>query len=190
MQKEDEITVKVTCSYEEIVKCLEQKGFNLLENFVMNDIYMIRDDIDISTMKSLDVLKNCILIREFVGIEKELLYKYKKYDDNGDVLEQGKVSCPILDIQKALEFMKAIKYRELFHINDNCFIFFNKESQFVLQVISDDKMYIEMELEPNYVKGKLETLEELKKKLLSYNLPIDSSDFFVKKAEIMLNEVI
>ncbi len=57
MQKEDEITVKVTCSYEEIVKCLEQKGFNLLENFVMNDIYMIRDDIDISTMKSLDVLK-------------------------------------------------------------------------------------------------------------------------------------
>lgn len=57
MQKEDEITVKVTCSYEEIVKCLEQKGFNLLENFVMNDIYMIRDDIDISTMKTLDVLK-------------------------------------------------------------------------------------------------------------------------------------
>lgn len=55
MQKEDEITVKVTCSYEEIVKCLEQKGFALLENFVMNDIYMIRDDIDISTMKSLDV---------------------------------------------------------------------------------------------------------------------------------------
>ena len=47
-----------------------------------------------------------------------------------------------------------------------------------------------MELEPNYVEGKLETLEELKKKFLSYNLPIDSSDFFVKKAEIILNEVI
>ncbi len=119
-----------------------------------------------------------------------MLYKYKKYDDNGDILEQGKVSCPILDIQKALEFMKAINYRELFHINDNCFIFSNKESQFVLQVISDDKIYIEMELEPNYVEGKLETLEELKKRLLSYNLPIDSSDFFVKKAEIILNEVI
>ena len=38
MQKEDEITVKVTCSYEEIVKCLEQKGFNLLENFVKSDV--------------------------------------------------------------------------------------------------------------------------------------------------------
>ena len=81
----------------------------------MNDIYMIRDDIDISTMKSLDVLKNCILIREFVGIEKELLYKYKKYDDNGDILEQGKIECPIDDIKKAIKFMEAINYKKLFN---------------------------------------------------------------------------
>ena len=30
-------------------------------------------------MKSLDILKKCVLVRDIVGILKQLLYKYKKY---------------------------------------------------------------------------------------------------------------
>lgn len=41
-------------------------------------------------MKSLDILKKCVLVRDIVGILKQLLYKYKKCDNNGDIIEQEK----------------------------------------------------------------------------------------------------
>lgn len=40
---------------------------------------MLDERVDISNMNYLDILKNCILVRNIVGIEMELLYKYKKY---------------------------------------------------------------------------------------------------------------
>ena len=75
---------------------------------MVNDIYLINDDLDLFKMKKLDILKKCILIREVENIEKELLYKYKKYDSNGNILEQGKVKCPIIDIDKAILVLSAI----------------------------------------------------------------------------------
>ena len=47
-----------------------------------------------------------------VNIKKELLYKYKKYASNGDILEQGKVECPVTDIDKAVKFMESINYKK------------------------------------------------------------------------------
>ena len=36
-------------------------------------------------MKTLDILKLCVLVRDIKGIEKELLYKYKEYDNDAKV---------------------------------------------------------------------------------------------------------
>lgn len=48
---------------------------------------MIEENIDILNMTNLDILKKCVLVRNIVDIKKELLYKYKKYDSNGDIIE-------------------------------------------------------------------------------------------------------
>ena len=117
MQLETEITVLVTVDYKTLEKELKQNNFVKKEEYTVNDVYMIDNKIDISNMNNLDILKNCILVRNIEGFSKELLYKYKKYDDNGDILEQGKVRCPITDIPKAIQFMKAINYKELFNQN-------------------------------------------------------------------------
>lgn len=124
------------------------------------------------------------------GIEKELLYKYKEYADNGDILKQGKVICPITDISKAIDFMKAIGYRELFSINDKCIVFTNNKIELVVQLVNDKYIFIEMESKCEYIDKEYNTIDDMKNDLCSYNLSIDKSNFFVKKAEIILKELL
>ena len=185
MKLENEITVLVKCSYEELKKILESNDFLQKQEYVVNDIYMINNQVDLKNTKKLDILSKCILVRDVVGFEKALTYKYKKYNDNNDIIEQGKVKCPILDIKKAVEFMKMIDYKKLFEIHDTC-----KETELVVQLVNDKYIFIEMEDKCEFVDKVYKDVNEMKNDLLSYNLPIDTSNFFVKKALIMLNEII
>ncbi len=190
MKMETEITVLVKTDYKSLKKDLESKGFELKEEYELNDNYMISNDLDLSKLSKLEILGKCVLVRDIVNIKKVLLYKYKKFADNGDILEQGKVECPIDDIDKAINFMKAINYKELFHIYDKCIVFANKETEITVQLVNDKYVFIEMEASPEYVDRKYESVEELKNDLNRYKLPIDNTNYFVKKAELMLDEVL
>lgn len=190
MKKEIEITVRVNVSYEKLKEELKQNNFIKKEEYIVNDSYLINSLINITDMKSLDILKKCVLVRDIVGILKQLLYKYKKYDSNGDIIEQGKVKCPVTDINKAMEFMNAIGYEKLFDIHDKCIVFANDKTELVVQLVNDKYIFIEMESEPQYINRKYENVDELKDDICSYNLSIDKSNFFVKKAELILNETL
>ena len=190
MQMETEITVLVKTDYETLKKELKTYGFQEKEKYTVNDVYLIDGTIDILKMKSLDILKNCVLVRDIVGIEKDLLYKYKQFDTNGDIIEQGKVECPIIDVDKAIQFMKMIKYKKLFNIVDNCVVFANDTTELVVQLVNSKYIFIEMESKCEYIKKEYKNVNDLKNELCRYNLSIDSSNFFVKKAEIILNEIL
>ena len=47
-----------------------------------------------------------------------------------------------------------------------------------------------MESKCQYIDKEYKSIKEMKEDLCSYNLPIDNSNFFVKKAEIILKEVL
>ena len=190
MKKEIEITVRVNASYEKLEEELKRNNFIKKEEYIVNDSYLINSLINITDMKSLDILKKCVLVRDIVGILKQLLYKYKKYDSNGDIIEQGKIKCPVTDINKAMEFMNAIGYEKLFDIHDKCIVFANDKTELVVQLVNDKYIFIEMESEPQYINRKYENVDELKDDMCSYNLSIDKSNFFVKKAELILNETL
>ena len=151
---------------------------------------MISNDIDLSKLSKLEILQNCILVRDIVNIKKELLYKYKKYASNGDILEQGKVECPVTDIDKAIKFMESINYKKIFNIYDKCIVFANRETELVVQLVNNKYIFIEMESECEHIDRKYESVAELKKDLNRYNLPIDNSNYFVKKAELILSETL
>lgn len=189
MQLETEITVLVTVDYETLEKELKQNSFVKKEEYTVNDVYMIDNKIDISNMNNLDILKKCILVRNIEGFAKELLYKYKKYDDNGDILEQGKVRCPITNIPKAIQFMKAINYKELFKVHDKCIVYANSKSELIVQLVNDKYIFVEMENKCEFIDRVYNNVDELKEDICSYNLSIDKSNFFVKKAEMILNEI-
>ena len=152
MQMETEITVLVKTDYDSLKKELYANGFQEKERYTVNDAYLVNSEIDILKMNNLDILKNCVLVRDVVGIEKELLYKYKKIDVNGDIIEQGKVKCPIIDVDKAIQFMKTIKYKELFNIFDDCIVFANNNTELVVQLVNNKYIFIEMESKCEYIK--------------------------------------
>lgn len=188
MVMETEITVLVKSDYEVLKRELEKNEFQIKEKYELKDVYMIDKDIDLSKLSKLEILKKCILVRDIVNIKKELLYKYKKYDVNGDILEQRKVECPVIDIEKAIGFMESINYKKLFNIYDRCIVYANKETELVVQLVNDKYIFIEMESECEHIKRKYNSVEELKNDINRYNLPIDNSNYFVKKAELILSE--
>lgn len=190
MEFENEITVLVTVDYESLHKELVKYQFKIKETFQQNDIYMINKNIDVDCLNFSEILKECILVRNIINIKKMLLYKYKKYKSNGDIEKQGKIVCPITNIQQAIAFMKAINYRKLFEIKDNCVVYVNDKTELIVQLVNDKYIFIEMEDESQYLNKHYSNVEKMITEFESYNLPYAKNNYFVSKAEIILNEII
>ena len=188
MKLEKEITVKVNCDYKTLDAKLTSKGFVIKEEYEVNDDYLIDSKLNLKKMSNLEILSKCILIRDIVEIEKELLYKYKKYDANGNILKQGKVKCPVLDTKKALEFMNMIGYKSLFNIYDKCIVYCSNKTELIVQLVNNKYIFIEMEDEPQYISKKYEDIKDMISELEEYDLPYEKGNYFVKKAEIILDE--
>ena len=86
--------------------------------------------------------------------------------------------------------MEAIDYKKLFSISDTCIVYANSTSELVVELVNDKYIFVEVENKCEYVDREYKDTEEMKEDLLSYNLPIDASNFFVKKAEIMLDSIL
>lgn len=188
MKNELEITVLVKCDYNSLKNELEKHDFKIVEEYDLNDIYMTDKNVDLTKLSSLDILKKCILVRDIVNIKKVLLYKYKEYAENWDIIKQWKVECPITDVKKAIEFMESINYKTLFEIHDKCIVFANNESELVVQIVNNTHLFIEMEKECEYINKTYNSIQDMINDLNKYDLPIDNSNYFVKKAEIILKE--
>lgn len=190
MKTETEITVTVKCDYDTLKKELEKNNFKIVEEYEIKDIYMIDKNIDLNQLSTLDILKKCILVRNIVDIKKVLLYKYKEYAENWDIIKQWKVECPVTDILKAIDFMKSINYKQLFRIYDKCIVFTNNETELVVQIVNNNHLFIEMETKCEHIDKKYSSEQEMIDDLNRYNLPIDNSSYFAKKAEIVLKDTL
>ena len=69
-------------------------------------------------------------------------------------------------------------------------MFANEESELIVQLVNDKYIFIEMESECEHINRKYNSIDELKEDLNKYNLPIDNSNYFVKKAELILAETL
>ncbi len=181
MIEEVEITAQIKCEYDILVKILEEKGFKQIDDYILHDYYMINKNINIQEYKPLELLKKCILVRNVDNSTKELLYKYKEYDDNENIIKQGKVKCPIEDINKAINFMEAIEYQKIIEIYDHITVYSDGNLELAIQKVNDKYIFIEYESVDIPASEMIETLKK-------YNLPIEGDNYFVKKAEIILKE--
>jgi adenylate cyclase class IV len=188
MKIENEITVLVTSTMEELHNKLINSGFSMKDKYITNDIYMINKDIDITKLSTLDILKKCAIVREITGIKKVLLYKHKEYNDSGDIIFNAKTECPIEDISKAVEFMKAINYQVLMEIHDKCTEYASSEIELIVQDVNNEYLFFEAEDELRYTNKKFSSIDEIKKTINKYDLPFKKDNYFVKKAEIILNK--
>lgn len=190
MNYENEITVKVNTTYDKLHNILLKNNFIIKEEYTVKDTYMINKEIDITKLNDLEVLKQCILVRDVVDIEKSLVYKNKEYDSEGNIIKQSKIKCPILDTFKGIKFMEEINYIKLFNIIDKCIVYVNNDNELVVELVNDKYIFIELESNPEYINKKYTCYLDMINELNSYNLPINKTNYFVKKAVLILNDTV
>ena len=188
--EEKEICLKSNVSFEEIKNIMFDIGFKVQEDFQMNDIYMINKDVDISLDNKDIIFKDNILVRETVGKRTLLVNKIKKLDDNGVVIGERKVKCPIADSLSGYNFLCSIGYKKVFELKDHNLLVTNVVNEIYIQDVERLGTYIEMEQKNLLLKNTNgDTIEELVNTIKKYNLPLDYSDISVKKALEMLKNI-
>ena len=190
MKYENEITVETVCGLQELNNLLEKLEFKAMEEYDVFDIYMLDKNYN-NTENKLELLKHCILIRDIVGKDEEtkkITYKYKEYNEKEEIVKQGKSDCEILDIEEAKNLFEALNYEELIRINDHIIVYSNNIDELAVQVVNNKHIYIEIEEKCNYINKKYNSLDEMKNVVSKYKIPIKEENYFVKKAEIELEE--
>lgn len=191
----NEITVKINCSIKEMITILEDKGFEIIDKYSMDDIYYIPENIKIHELSITEILNSCILLRNIKQYEPKqfinshniikITYKNKNIASNGDIISQEKYDCEIKDLQQGKELLKAIKYKELMNIREDDIVYEKAGLEISIKDIEDGENLIEIELNE-----KFDSIDKVKQKINEINIPIDKSNFFVKKAEIELKKVL
>lgn len=192
-KESNEITVRITCELPQFYSLLENKGFSPVKRFSLDDTYLIPADLNITAAPSREILSKAVLVREIHDhianrITKRLTYKIKEISASGDILRQTAVNCEISNTEDAKKLLSALGYRELMRIAEDDIVYEKDGFELAVKDIRGGDKLIEIETEPDI--GDLDTIEKLKQKLLSLRLPIDRSDFFVKKAEVELDKII
>lgn len=179
---EKEITVKLKWNLDETKVSFVNKGIPLVESFVLKDIYLVRDDVNVEKTKNLDVLSKSIIIRDVTAdqSEKKLVYKDKKYDEQGNIISSTKYSCPITDVEKMYDFLLAIGYKEIFRYEQECLEYKYGDSNIILEYIPELGLFAEIENNNMSIDELIDVLNDL-------NIPYCEDDYFVKKASLMLD---
>lgn len=189
MNYENEITVEVDTTLENVVSILESKGFELKEKYDLNDIYLINKNDKQGDY--LSMLNRCILIRDIIEEDKEtkmLTYKYKEYNENKEITKQGKIKVKIDDIENSKLLFEKLNFEELIRIYDHMMVYATDKDELVIQDVNNKHIYIEIEDKCNYANRFYNSIDEMKDVITNNNIPIKGNNFFVKKAEIELQE--
>ena len=195
IKQENEITMKVNCGISELCKILEDKGFTVLDKFTMNDIFMIPNTLKnkIKELTSREILKDAILIRD-IGNQlngnksKKITFKKKQFSKDGDILSQESINCEIINIDEAVNFFQAINYYKIMNIIESDIVYGKEDFQIAIKDIKNGENLIEVETVSN--NDNIDTIEKLKMRIINLQIPVDTSNFFVKKAEIELDKII
>ena len=186
----NEITVKINGELDEVYKLLEARGAKIIDKFSMDDTYFIINDLNIDCLSVRQILSKSILVRdifdEFTNKKTKLItYKIKKFDNLGNILNQDSVNCDILNIEDAKRLLKAIGYKEIMNIKENDIVYEIHGIPLAIKDVINGDNLIEIETEN---RDGFRNIDELKETILKLNLPIETNDYFVKKAEIELNK--
>ena len=192
LKESNEITVKIKGKLEDFYKIIEEKGFYIDHEFSMNDAYFIPENLELDKMSTREILAKAVLVRKIIGktsgkITKQIAFKIKKFDEDGNILDQKAVNCDVLDIEDAKNLLTAIGYQELMCIKEDDVVYEKDGFQLAIKDIKNGHNLIEIETEDN---DELNTIDKLIQKINKLDIPIYTDNYFVKKAEIELDKVL
>ena len=123
VENTNEITVRVKGDLNDFYKNIEEKGFKVEDKFKMDDTFFIPENLDLENMSAREILTKAVLVRIVERgngrIVKNITYKRKVFDEQGNILSQSKVECDVLDIEDAKRLLTAIGYKEIMRIKES-----------------------------------------------------------------------
>ncbi len=192
VENSNEITVRIKGNLKEFYKIIEEKGFEVTDRFKMDDTFFIPQNLDLEKMSAREILANAIIVRIVERhngkLVKNITFKRKVFDEQGNILSQSKVECDVLDTEDAKRLLNAIGYKELMRIKESDIAFEKNGFTFSVKDIENGEKLIESEAEPK--DETMDTLDKIKVMFDKYEIPIYKDNYFVKKAEIELNKVL
>lgn len=191
----NEITVRAKSSKSELINILKDKEFKLIDKFDVEDIYYISQNKKINKITINEFFKENVLLRHIKQYEGKNLdtyynefkitYKTKNIASNGDIINQNRYDCKIFDINEGRKLLKALGYKALFTITEETVTYCNDRINLDIKAVEGGDILIELE-----TNKELDTIDKLKQEIKNLDIPIDESDFFVKKAERKIKDLL
>lgn len=186
---QNEITVRVTCSKEELEEKLKKQGFKEVHRYKSTDIFLVPKELEIKKENTRYILSKAILLRKSKGItvdksRERITFKRKNINDSGEILSQYSVNCDVLNLQDAEELFEHIGYKRIMKIDEEHTSFKKGNLKLVIKYREENNILIEIETNEFY-----KDIQELKKAINKIDIPFDHSDYFVKKAEEELEKI-
>lgn len=172
MKEEKELTIKLTQSLKEIQTSLEKAGCEFVEESVLDDIYMKKEE---SYQTVEELLNHSILIRREGNHFKGFTLKKKIYKKNGDIKKDQKLYLEIPDLEKGKQFLELIGYQEFFHLRQEMYFYRMGNARMSIQIIENLGIYLEYE-------GSEAETEEMMKNTLNQIFGQSFSNYYEKKA--------
>ena len=188
VKEENEITVKVTCSNDQLINLLTNKGFNEGRKFTLDDYYLIPKDVNIKNLTTREILSKAVIIRYIVDegkIIQKITFKKKNINDKGEILSQKAINCEILDFRAGIDLFSELGYYEIMNIKESDVIYYKNNIELALKFIENSDTLIEIETDDHF-----DTIDKLKKLIDEFEIPIEKENYFVKKAEDKLNKIL
>ena len=141
-----EITVQVFNDYNEIYEILKRKGFEMVENYQLNDWYFSKFD-NVLNLSYVDLMNNSFLVRHIIDEcpKIQLCYKKKELDKFGNVLLEEKVKSDLTKLESAVKIFDLAGLNNYCKVENNSFVYKNGNIGFVVQIIKNLGIFIEYE---------------------------------------------
>ena len=188
IKQENEITIRILCSKEELIKHLEEKGLKKGRRFRLDDHYLIPKILKLEELTAREILSKVVIIRNIDNdgkIVNKITFKKKNINEKGEIVSQAATSCEVMDYTEGIRLFEELGYYEIMNIIEDDIIYYNDNIEIAIKDVYNGDLLIETETNNN-----ITTIEELKEIIESLEIPFEKDNYFVKKAEERLGKVL
>ena len=188
IKQENEITIRILCSKEELIKHLEEKGLKKGRKFRLNDHYLIPKTLKLEELTIREILSKAVIIRNIENdgkIVNKITFKKKNINEKGEIVSQAATSCEVMDYTEGIRLFEELGYYEIMNIIEDDIIYYNDNIEIAIKDVYNGDLLIETETNKN-----ITTIEELKEMIERLEILFEKDNYFVKKAEERLGKVL
>ena len=188
IKQENEITIRILCSKEELIKHLEEKGLKQGRRFRLDDHYLIPKILKLEELTVREILSKSVIVRNIDNdgkIVNKITFKNKNINEKGEIVSQTATSCEVIDYTEAIRLFEELGYYEIMNIIEDDIIYYTDNIELAIKDVYNGDLLMEIEINNNTT-----TIEELKEIIESLEISFEKENYFVKKAEERLGKVL